>query len=129
MIAGKPYSFSGLEKKAVAGFEDGTKKRKKVDNFMKILKDRGIEIEMEVDVENGIGFEMTGKPFQYGNVKVKNDFIKVAAKYGYVHKSLKEAKILLTDSMSSTSSKMTAARKAGVKIMTYEDFLKNNGEI
>lgn len=129
MMCGQTYSFSGLEKKAVAGFEVGTKKRQKVENFLQILKDRGIEVEKEVDVVNGIGFEMTGKPFQYGNVKVKNDFIKVAAKYGYVHKPLKEAKILLTDSMTSTSSKMSAARKAGVKIMTYEDFLKDNGEI
>jgi len=129
MISGMDYSFSGLEKKAVAGFEPGTKKRLKVEKFTKLLEDRGIQIEKEVDVLNGIGFEMTGKPFQTDLIKVKSDFIKVAAKHGFVHKTLKESKYLLTDSLTSNSSKMEAARKNKVEIITYEDFLKNIGEI
>jgi DNA ligase (NAD+) len=122
MISGQSYSFSGLEKKAVAGFEEGQPKRKKVEAFVKLLESRGITVEKEVDVENGIGFEMTGSPKDAG-YKVKSDLVKFMASHGYVHKALKEAKILLTDSMTSTSSKMTAARKAGVEIVTYEDMI------
>ena len=65
---------------------------------------------------------MTGSPKDAG-YKVKSDLVKFMATYGYVHKSLKEAKILLTDSMTSTSSKMSAARKAGVEIVTYDDMI------
>ena len=93
-----------------------------VEAFVKLLEDRGIEIEKEVDAVNGIGFEMTGSPKDAG-YKVKSDLIKFMASKGYVHKPLKEAKILLTDSMTSTSSKMGAARKAKVEIITYEDMI------
>lgn len=122
MMCGQTYSFSGLEKKAVAGFETGTKKQQKVESFLQILHDRGIEIEKEVDIVNGIGFEMTGSPKDSG-YKVKSDLVKFMASHGYVHKPLKEAKILLTDSMTSSSSKMSAARKAGIEILTYEDMI------
>jgi len=65
---------------------------------------------------------MTGSPKDAG-YKVKSDLVKFMATHGYVHKPLKEAKILLTDSMTSTSSKMSAARKAGVEIVTYDDMI------
>jgi NAD-dependent DNA ligase len=123
MITGLPYSFSGLEKKVVAGFETGTSKRNKVESFISLLESRGIQIEKEVDSINGIGFEMTGSPKDSG-FKVKSDLIKFLASKGYVHKSLKESKYLLTDSMSSTSSKMEDARKRGVIIHTYESFIE-----
>jgi DNA ligase (NAD+) len=123
MITGLPYSFSGLEKKVVAGFETGTSKRNKVEAFISLLESRGIQIEKEVDSINGIGFEITGSPKDSG-FKVKSDLIKFLASKGYVHKSLKESKYLLTDSMSSTSSKMEDARKRGVIIHTYESFIE-----
>ena len=122
MISGQAYSFAGLEKNAVAGFETGTKKWLKIEKFTKLLESRGIEIEKEVDILNGIGVEMTGSPKESG-FKVKSDLIKFLASHGYVHKPLKEAKYLLTDSMTSTSSKMDAARKAKVEIITYEDLI------
>jgi DNA ligase (NAD+) len=122
MISGISYSFSGLEKLAVNGFEEGTSKRNKIEKFVSVLKSRGIQIEEEVDAVNGIGFEMTGSPKDSG-YKVKSDLIKFMASCGYVHKPLKEAKYLLTDSMTSSSSKMAAARKAGVEIITYEDMI------
>jgi len=65
---------------------------------------------------------MTGSPKDAG-FKVKSDLIKFLASHGYVHKPLKEAKYLLTDSLNSNSSKMEAARKAGVEILTYEDLV------
>ena len=122
MMAGKPYSFSGLEKASVQGFEPGTPKRLKVEKFQKLLESEGIEIEQEVDVVNGIPFEMTGSPSDAG-FKVKSDLIKFLASKGYVNKSLKESKFLLTDSLNSTSSKMANARKLGIEIVTYEDMI------
>lgn len=65
---------------------------------------------------------MTGSPKDAG-YKVKSDLVKFMASHGYVHKPLKEAKVLLTDSITSTSSKMAAARKAGIEILTYEDMI------
>jgi DNA ligase (NAD+) len=123
LISDQTYSFSGLEKIAVTGFEPGEKKREKVDRFLEVLINRGIEIEKEVDVVNGIGFEMTGSPKDSG-FKVKSDLIKFLGSHGYVHKPLKEAKILLTDSINSSSSKMESARKLGVKIMTYSELIE-----
>jgi DNA ligase (NAD+) len=127
MMAGLPYSYSGLEKLAVTGFEIGEPKRIKVESFITALKNRGIEIENEVDVVNGIGFEMTGSPKDAG-YKVKSDLIKFLASHGYVHRPLKEAKILLTDSMTSSSSKMESARKLGVEIMTYSQLIEKLSE-
>jgi DNA ligase (NAD+) len=122
MISGQTYTFAGLEKNAVAGFEEGTKKRNRVENFIEVLKHRGIEIEKEIDVDGGIGYEMTGSPRESG-FKVKSDLVKFLASHGYSHKPLKEAKYLLTDSLSSPSSKMENARKLGVEIITYEDMI------
>jgi hypothetical protein len=44
--------------------------------------------------------------------------------HGYIHTGIKEAKILLTDSISSSSSKMTQARKLGVEIMEYSTLIE-----
>lgn len=124
MLSGQTYSFSGLEKIAVTGFDDPEgPKRKKIAEFLKVLAARGVEVELEVDLLNGIGFEMTGSPKDAG-YKVKSDFVKFMGSQGYVHTGLKEAKLLLTDSMSSSSSKMEAARKLGVEIKTYSQIVK-----
>jgi len=119
-IAGQTFSFSGLEKKAVDGFEINDPKWVKVYNFKKLLEDRGITIENEIDVQGGIGYEMTGSPSSSG-FKTKGDLEKFLGKHGYYHCGLKEAKILLTDSHSSSSGKMSQATLRGVKIMTYTE--------
>jgi len=123
MISGKPYSFAGLEKAALIGFNEGEKKRLKVERFITLLESKGIEIEKEVDIVNGIGVELTGSPKDSG-FSIKNDLLKFLGEHGYVHKPLKEASILLTDSLTSSSSKMEAARKKGIEIMTYEQLIK-----
>jgi DNA ligase (NAD+) len=122
-ISDQTYSFSGLERIAVTGFEEGERKKEKVDLFLEVLQRRNIEIEREIEVLNGIPFEMTGSPKDAG-FKVKSDLMKFLASHGYVHKSLKEAKVLLTDSLNSSSSKMESARKLGIKILTYSQLIE-----
>jgi DNA ligase (NAD+) len=123
MVSNQTHSFSGLEKVAVSGFEEGSVKKQKIEEFVKVLEDRGIVVEKEIDVVDGIGFEMTGSPKESG-YKVKSDFVKFMGNHGYFHTGLKEAKVLLTDSMTSSSSKMEAARKLGVEILTYAQMIQ-----
>lgn len=122
-IRGQEHSFSGLEKAAVAGFEEGTFKKNKVEKLVETLINRGIKVEEEVVIKGGIGYEMTGSPKSSG-FNVKSDLQKFLLSHGYVHKGLKEAKILLTDSLNSSSSKMAQARKLGVEIVEYTTLIE-----
>jgi DNA ligase (NAD+) len=128
-IRGKEYSFAGLEKAALEGFNEGEKKRNKVEELVKVFQDRGVEIEEEVVVKDGIGYEMTGSPKDSG-FSVKSDLEKFLLSHGYIHTGIKEAKVLLTDSLGSSSSKMAQARKLGVEIHEYSTFIEKlkNGE-
>ena len=128
-IRGKEYSFSGLEKAALLGFEIGDKKRDKIENLVKVFEARGVEVEEEVIVKDGIGYEMTGSPKGSG-FSVKSELEKFLLSHGYVHTGLKEAKILLTDSPNSSSSKMAQAKKLGVEIVEYSTLIEKlkNGE-
>lgn len=124
LIRGQEYDFSGLEKKALEGFLPGEAKRIKVENLIKVMEARGIEIENEVVIsKDAIGFEMTGSPKGSG-YDVKSDLEKFLASHGLVHTNLKGAKILLTDSLNSSSSKMADAHKRGVKIMEYKTLVE-----
>lgn len=130
-IRGKEYDFKGLEKKCLIGFDEGEKKREKIEELIKVFEKRGVSVEEEVEVVGGIGFEMTGSPRESG-FKVKTELEKFLLSYGYVHLGLKDAKILLTDDINSDSGKMGLAKKNGVKIFEYSTFiekLKNGEEI
>ena len=70
---------------------------------------------------------MTGSPKSSG-FNVKSDLEKFLLSHGYIHKGLKDAKILLTDSVTSSSSKMQAARKQGVEIREYSEFIQELNE-
>jgi DNA ligase (NAD+) len=128
-IRGKEHSFAGLEKAAVSGFEVGTFKRQRIEKLVSVISARGIEIEEEIIVKDGIGYEMTGSPKSAG-FSVKSDLEKFLLSHGYVHTGIKEAKILLTDSIGSSSSKMSQARKLGVEIVEYSTLIEKlkNGE-
>lgn len=123
-IRGKKYDFSGLEKVSVLGFEPGEKKRELVEELVRVFERRGTLIEEEVQIEGGIGYEMTGSPKASG-FSVKSDLQKFLLSHGYIHKGLKEAKVLLTDSIGSSSSKMAEARKRGVEIREYSEFIES----
>ncbi len=121
-IRGKEYNFSGLERAALEGFDKGPK-RDKIEELVKVFESRGVEVEEDVVVKDGIGYEMTGSPKASG-FSVKSDLEKFLLSKGYVHTGIKEAKILLTDSLGSSSSKMGQARKLGVEIVEYSALIE-----
>lgn len=75
--------------------------------------------------------ELTGSPKIFG-FKTKDEFLDVVSPFGVIHGKLnKNCDYLVTDDLSSTTSKMVKANKLGVKIVTYQelvDILKNKNE-
>jgi DNA ligase (NAD+) len=99
---------------------------KRVMKFVNMLETNGFKIHKEEKViisKDTIKFEMTGSPKDYG-FKTKSDFTNLLKQHGYVHTGLDSStSILITDDLSSSSSKMAKAQKLGVKIMTYDQVL------
>lgn len=124
MFAGVRYSFDGLESDVVKPFlVDSSKETHLVQKLVQILRDRGITINMPVVADtNAIGFEMTGKTAET-QFKTKEELVQYLNIKGYVHTKLKDAKILLTDSHNSNSTKMKTAKKLGIQILTYNELL------
>lgn len=93
---------------------------KKVVSFIELLKKVGksIEEDKKETNENLIPIVLTGSPKEFG-FKTKDDFMKAHSNYIQVD-NLKLAKYLITDDLSSTSSKMKTAQKLGIKILTYD---------
>ena len=68
--------------------------------------------------------EMTGSPKEFG-FSTKGDFEKAVAPYGVIAGSLnKDCSFLVTDDLSSTTSKMEKATKLGVQIVTYGQLIE-----
>ena len=66
---------------------------------------------------------MSGSPKEHG-FKVKKDFLDLVYSEGYIHSKLdKNCDFLLTDNMNSSSSKIKKAKKLGIEIITYSDFV------
>lgn len=121
-IAGLKYDFSGLEKAVVEGFDEGELNRRFIQEDIQYLKNIcGVEVVYPKDeVSGATGVEFTGSPKPY--FATKDEFLQKIAAKGFSHVSLKEAKMLVTDSYESTSSKMATAKKKGLEIYTYKDF-------
>jgi DNA ligase (NAD+) len=120
-------NWSGLSSAAYRPFLDKeSTEYKMVLQFIDILKRNGFEIQTEEKPQisaDSILFEMTGSPKEFG-FKTKDEFLAKVKAAGWVHHGLdKEAKYLVTDDLSSTSSKMTKAKKLGVEIITYSDVI------
>lgn len=124
-ISGQKYSFHSLEKKVVNGFNIGDEKRNLVDEALEILKLNNINIIYPIVVDKSIKIvELTGSPKTAG-FKSKSEFIEFLKTKGYINGKLdKNTSYLITDDLNSTSSKMKRAEKNGVKIITYENFIK-----
>ena len=119
-IHGLPYSFHGLEKSVVNGFDSGQEKRNLYDDAVNMIKDY-IKITVPAAISaDSIGCELTGSPKAFG-YKTKEEFLAVAKEKGYHHTGLKDAKVLFTDDLNSNSSKIKTAKSKGVKIMLYSD--------
>ena len=119
-ISGLPYSFSGLQKEVITGFEqDGAKRGKynylvdSVSPYIKIIMPERIS-------DDSIPYELTGSPKAFG-YKTKDEFIKVAKEKGYHHTGLSGAKVLFVDDISGSSNKIKTARSKGIQIMLYSD--------
>jgi len=112
-MVGIPYSFTSMDRSAINGINED-----RIKNFITILKNKGINI-LNPFIDDKITVEMTGN-VNYGGYKTKADFIQ---DFNATHTKLdKTTNYLITDSYSSSSSKMTKAKKLGVEIITYEDF-------
>lgn len=124
MFAGAKYSFDGLERAVVEPFMNPNSQQVLlVRKLMDTLQSMGVAIAMPKDITGAITFEMTGSPKDAGYAK-KEDLIAYLATKGYAHTKLKDAKLLLTESYSSNSTKMKEAEKKGIQILTYEDLLE-----
>jgi DNA ligase (NAD+) len=119
-ISGVDYSFHGLEKSVVTGFETGQPKRLSYENAVAELKNYIRVVMPEMLSSDSVGCEFTGSPKSAG-FKTKEEFLAAAKSKGYHHVGLKDAKVLFTDDLYSTSSKMEAARKKGIRIMLYSE--------
>ena len=83
-----------------------------------------------------IHYEITGSPRSSG-YSTKSDLIKHLEGFGYIKDDMSgegygtspgdACELLLTDSYDSKSSKMYKAQKLGIRILTYEDLLKDLG--
>jgi DNA ligase (NAD+) len=126
-LSGIDHDFKGLNREVVNSITDEDSDRRKfLMDLINILNNSGILVtydEPKVKDNNIIYFEMTGSPGASG-FKVKAEFIKYLSDKGYEHHKLNsECKYLVTDSYTSSSSKMKAAEKLGVEIITYEDLI------
>lgn len=123
--AGIEYDYSGLQRDIVLRFET-EEYRNKIERYISDFKERGIEVIFpvtKVKNEKMKIFEMTGSPKPF--FKTKEEFLEFAEGKGFQHGKLnKDCHYLLTDSYSSSSSKMKTAEKLKVKVITYEDFVK-----
>ena len=119
-ISDVDYSFHGLEKSVVSGFGPGEAKRTAYEKAVEYIKPYVKIVEPEKISAESIGFEMTGSPKSAG-FKTKDEFLVYAKGKGYHHSGLKDAQILFTDDLNSSSSKMSAAQKRGVKIILYSE--------
>lgn len=123
MVAGIPYDFSGLQKSIVEGFEPGKPKRVKLDEAIGSLM-QYVNITMPVDLSSKIGIELTGSPKNSG-YSTKDEIIDIAKDHGFIHVKISDAKILITDDLSSNTGKMNHKKvKSGeIEVLTYEQFL------
>jgi len=117
---GLKYDFAGLEKALVDGFQNND-----IYSYIKecvaFLEAHGVTIDHPMDTTNKdtIYICMTGSPKDFG-FKTKEEFIKNFP--NCKESDLKNAKYLITDSYTSSSSKMKVAEKKGIQIRTYGDF-------
>lgn len=123
-LSGVPYSFHGLEKKVVDGWDEDGEKFKAVSKKIGELEYNGIEIIPLESIKEGIKVLklcLTGSPKSFG-FKTKKDYIKSLNDKGIEveETTVGECDILVTDDINSSSSKMKTAQKQNKKIITYE---------
>lgn len=114
-LSGLDYNYSGLEKAPIESVEHGTYS----DIIFNHINNSYINIlPIEEDkTEYTATYEMTGSPKEFG-FKTKQEFQKSIPTWKHT-KLDASTSYLITDDLSSTSSKMAKATKLGVQIITY----------
>lgn len=118
---GETPDWTSMSRVAYEPFLDNTSKEyQRVVQFVNLISSIGENLEDEVKVDNSnlIPIVLTGSPKEFG-FKTKEEFLKAHPGF-YNSDNLKDAKYLVTDDLSSTSSKMKNAIKLGVEIITYD---------
>lgn len=115
------YNYSGLEKSLIASIEHGEYFKLISDNINNpYINVRNLEQDSEQNFE--ATYEMTGSPKDFG-FKTKSEFQKKIP--NWKHQKLdSKTTYLITDDLSSTSSKMNKAIKLGVQIITYSQAIE-----
>lgn len=119
-LSGVKYSFHGIEKAVVAGFGPGEPRRLLYEDAVASIQPHIKILLPEQISDSAIGCEFTGSPKAFG-YKTKEDFLAYAKSRGYYHSGLKDAQVLFTDDVNSSSSKTSAARKRGMRIVLYSE--------
>jgi DNA ligase (NAD+) len=127
LFEGNQPDWSGLSYAAYSPFLNReSSEYQKVIQFCKILEENGFTIhkeEAKVISKDSILFEMTGSPKEFG-FKTKEEFLKTVNSAGWIQSGLdKTCKYLVTDDISSPSSKMAKAKKLGIEIITYSQVI------
>lgn len=123
-FSGEEADFSGLNRAALSNVIND---HSLMDSLVEAFENSGVKVTRPIKevIDQSKTFEMTGSPKDFG-FPVKSEFLKVAAAAGFKHTKLeKGTRYLITDSIDSDSSKMQKARKLGIAIITYGDFLKS----
>ena len=122
-----PYDFKGLTKAGINKvINETSSEHNRLMQFINQLKIEGINVKYPEKIvvdNNAIKYELTGSPKEFG-FKKKSEFTDLAKSKGAIHSKLdKDCNYLVTDSLSSSSSKMSKANKLGVEIITYDQFI------
>lgn len=129
--------WSGMNRSIISLFTHGTYGIK-LDRIISDLEKWGIEVippknpNDEVDADNvveikNIKIEMTGSPKP--NWKTKGEFLtdinhNTSNGTSIIHTKIKDADYLVTDDLTSTTGKMTTAKKLGISVITYNELFK-----
>lgn len=123
-LSGCDYSFFGLEKEVVSGWEEGEEKYNAVMGLareIETLTDKKVLFHKKSDAIK-LKLTLTGSPKEFG-YKTKNDYKEYLKSLGFDvdEVAVTECDYLITDDLSSESSKMVKAKKLGKIIKTYGD--------
>lgn len=120
------YSFSGLERAVVSGWEEGEHKYDEVMSLAEEIEKFGRKVVFHQEEVSGkkIKLTLTGSPKDFG-FKTKADYVKYLSEKGFIVEevSVKDCDCLITDDLESNSSKMQNARKLGKDVKAYGEEL------
>ena len=74
------------------------------------------------EIKRQYWIEMTGSPKNFG-FKTKEKFLETVKDFNVYHTNITNCQYLITDDITSNTIKMKTARKHGVKIFTYGEFV------